>query len=499
MKRPKNPFLPKVRLPPRRKQSIAWRTGPAAGTVGIPALEDNDQAIVPLSDTSLTDYSKDPRGRKPKKEELKQRATPAAVDKAPTPRAFPDAGMLNFQTGGFFTHGHSGWGSNLDMMALAHGPVGCGTFAQTSRLNLPGFVQGIESFIALHACTNLTTDDLEDGGDGKLCQALDEIETLFPLARGTFILNQDSIDLIDTAVKGIAKVKTKEFGKPIIPPTDPWATHSAGTHAAALKAAAKYHEPVKATPYDVAVPFFRQATGLLWIVSKLLCDIGLNPVHVYTGSSTSDMARIRRCKFVIAFLNGLDPQNDTSLETFDQRYGQWFSMQPIWTCFLGPTATDRSLRAIAEKFGPRVQKRAEQVIAANHVKVEAVIARYRPRLEGKLVLTGSGVPEGQLEAFHLLGMRVGNERGWPGKTGVWRTPRLVCDWQEPRGKAFASYVAEAKPDYVYNYRFDEFDWKKRGLPGLAFSPFYDRGVNFLWGYDTFLCFVAMLDREVNAP
>jgi hypothetical protein len=56
MKRPKNPFLPKVRLPPRRKQSIAWRTGPAAGTVGIPALEDNDQAIVPGSlATRLTD------------------------------------------------------------------------------------------------------------------------------------------------------------------------------------------------------------------------------------------------------------------------------------------------------------------------------------------------------------------------------------------------------------------------------------------------------------
>jgi nitrogenase molybdenum-iron protein alpha chain len=62
---------------------------------------------------------------------------------------------------------NSNWGSNLDMVALAHGPVGCGVFAQATCLNLPEFVQGIESFTALHACTGLTENDLEDAGDAK--------------------------------------------------------------------------------------------------------------------------------------------------------------------------------------------------------------------------------------------------------------------------------------------------------------------------------------------
>src|SRR5208283_5276241 len=241
-------------------------------------------------------YRKDPRGRKPKD----PNATPSprkpiSVDlhEAPVARAHPDAGKSTSCTGPFFFESNSGWGSNLDMMALAHGPVGCGVFTQASRLNLPGFEQGIESFTALHACTDLSSADLEDGGDAKLARALDELQTLFPLSRGVTILNEDPIALVDSNVKGIAKAKAKESGRLIVQRsceffrvTPPWVVETA----AALKAAAMGQNQPRPTPYDVALPFSRLAVGLVWILDKLLHDIGLNPVHELTGSSTSDMA-----------------------------------------------------------------------------------------------------------------------------------------------------------------------------------------------------------------
>jgi len=78
----------------------------------------------------------------------------------------------------------------------------------------------------------------------------------------------------------------------------------------------------------------------VWIVSKLLQDIGLNPVHEFTGSSTSDMARIHQCKLVIGFAETLDVPPDHFPRGAAQLLRKWYGMPLVWTCFLGPTATN---------------------------------------------------------------------------------------------------------------------------------------------------------------
>jgi len=161
-------------------------------------------------------YKKDPRGRKPKDPNLvpkSHKPHSAELHEPPVARAHPDAGKLTDCTGSFFAESNAGWGSNLDMVALAHGPVGCGVFTQASRLNLPGFEQGIESFTALHACTDLSTPDLEDSGDAKLSRALDEMQTLFPLARGVTILSEDPLALIDSNVKESQRRKQRNLAR----------------------------------------------------------------------------------------------------------------------------------------------------------------------------------------------------------------------------------------------------------------------------------------------
>ena len=148
-------------------------SGPSAGTIGLPSAQvDNEPLASDPAPTSIAQtYKKDPRGRKPKDPNLvpkSHKPHSAELHEPPVARAHPDAGKLNDCTGSFFAESNSGWGSNLDMEALAHGPVGCGVFTQASRLNLPGFEQGLESFTALHACTDLTTAVLEDGGEQSL-------------------------------------------------------------------------------------------------------------------------------------------------------------------------------------------------------------------------------------------------------------------------------------------------------------------------------------------
>jgi nitrogenase molybdenum-iron protein alpha chain len=142
-----------------------------------------------------------------------------------------------------------------------------------------------------------------------------------------------------------------------------------------------------------------------------------------------------------------------------------------WAFFVGPSATDASLRTFAAHFDPSIRKRAEKVIAENRKKIDAVVARYRPRLEGKLVLHLMPLTGDQLEPYRLLGFRIGNASGWTGKTGVWRRPRLVCDAENPSEKSIDSYIAEAKPNLVLFFERDEFDWHKRGQNALPFSPF----------------------------
>ena len=132
---------------------------------------------------------------------------------------------------------------------------------------------------------------------------------------------------------------------------------------------------------------------------------------------------------MIAFAKELGVSDVHALESPQERMARWFGIPLVWTCFLSPSTCDASLRAIAAHFDEDIQARAEEVIEANRKKIESIVARYRPRLRNKLVLDFYAMPEVQKENYHLLGMRIGTPEGWPGKTGVWRTPRLVCDRQ----------------------------------------------------------------------
>ena len=384
------------------------------------------------------------------------------------------------------------------MMLLAHGAVGCGAFAPSFRIDPPGFVQGVESFTSLHLCTNIEPSDLEDSGDAKLERALEEAFALFPLAHGAVVANEDPTTLMGADIHRIVTAKSKRFAKPVIAASQ--LTSAPGSAAAiAVKTAGKYCTISRSNAHDVAIPFQREASGMVWFVAKLLREIGLDPVLEFTGASASDLARIAGCKLVIGFTPEIDVPLDYMPWSSAQHVRRWFGMPLVWTCFNSPSATDASLRAIAAQFGRRIQRRTEAVIAANRERIDALLAHYRPQFKDRLMVHFQDEPETSLECYRLLGFRIGNRKGWPGKTGVWRTPRMVFDPRDPSDKALRAYVADAKPDFILCDRRDVFEARKFGQATMIFSPFFDQYGNTAWGYDGFACLVAELDRAVGAP
>lgn len=197
-------FIPE---PPHRPRAVASDPAPCGPGIGAEAER-----------ASEAPYRKDRRGRKPKLHPPGPRlqTPPNPKPDEPAGAIDPHAGRLSYCSGEFSFESNSGWGSNLDMLAIAHGPVGCGAFTQAARFVPPWRSQGVDGFTALHACTNLQEGDLDDGGDDRLARALDEARDLFPLAQGAVILDQDPIALLDSNAKGVAKLKARETDQLIV-------------------------------------------------------------------------------------------------------------------------------------------------------------------------------------------------------------------------------------------------------------------------------------------
>lgn len=54
-------------------------------------------------------------------------------------------------------------------------------------------------------------------GDKKLDKIITEIEQLFPLSKGVTVQSECPISLISDDIEAVAKKKTREFGKPMVP------------------------------------------------------------------------------------------------------------------------------------------------------------------------------------------------------------------------------------------------------------------------------------------
>ncbi|WP_141432872.1 nitrogenase molybdenum-iron protein alpha chain [Bacillus sp. 03113] len=300
------------------------------------------------------------------------------------------------------------WGPIKDMVHISHGPVGCGQYSWGTRRNYAHGTLGVNNFTAMQVTSDFQERDIVFGGDKKLEELCREIKEMFPLAQGISIQSECPVGLIGDDIEAVGKKMTKELEIPVIPVRCEGfrgVSQSLGHHIA--NDAIRDHlmgtgELEDSSPYDVAIIGDYNIGGDAWASRILLEEIGLRVIAQWSGDGSINELTIAH-KSKLNLIHCYRSMNYMAT-TMEEKYGTpWMEYN-----FFGPTKTIESLRAIAAYFDETIQANAERVIAEYQKEMDELIAKYRPRLEGKkvMLLIGGLRPRHTIGAYEDLGMEI---------------------------------------------------------------------------------------------
>ncbi len=349
------------------------------------------------------------------------------------------------------------WGPIKDMVHISHGPVGCGQYSWGTRRNYASGTVGVDNFTVLQVTSDFQEKDIVFGGDKKLDKVIDEITEIFPLARGISIQSECPIGLIGDDIEAVAKKKTKEISKTIVPVRCEGfrgVSQSLGHHIAndmvrdwvLDKADNKGFE---STPYDVTIIGDYNIGGDAWSSRILLEEMGLRVIAQWSGDGTlAEMEKTPKAK--LNLLHCYRSMNYISRH-MEEKYGiPWVEYN-----FFGPSKIAASLREIASHFDDTIKENAEKVIAKYQAMVDGIIAKYKPRLTGKKVMlyVGGLRPRHVVGAYEDLGMEVvGAGYEFAHGDDYQRTTHYVKDgtliYDDVTGFEFEKFAEKIRPDLV---------------------------------------------------
>ncbi|WP_425090877.1 nitrogenase molybdenum-iron protein alpha chain [Tropicimonas sp. S265A] len=400
------------------------------------------------------------------------------------------------------------WGPIKDMVHVSHGPVGCGQYSWSQRRNYYIGKTGVDSFVTMQFTTDFQEKDIVFGGDKKLSKTIDEIEELFPLNNGTTIQSECPIGLIGDDIEAVAREKNKEYDKTMVPVRCEGfrgVSQSLGHHIAndAVRdwvfekgeGAGKDYEP---GPYDVNVIGDYNIGGDAWASRILLEEMGLNVVGNWSGDAT--LAEIERAPKARLNLIHCYRSMNYICRYMEEKYDiGWMEYN-----FFGPTQIAASLRAIAKNFDETIQENAEKVIAKYQPLVDDVIAKFKPRLEGKSVMlyVGGLRPRHVVTAYDDLGMVIagtGYEFGHGDdykRTGHYvKEGTLIYD--DVTGYELEKFIEKVRPDLVGSGIKEKYPVQKMGIPFRQMHSWDYSGPYH--GYDGFAIFARDMDLAINNP
>src|SRR6266581_8711032 len=302
------------------------------------------------------------------------------------------------------------WGPIKDMIHISHGPVGCGQYSWAARRNYYIGTTGIDTFVTMQFTSDFQEKDIVFGGDKKLDKIIDEIQDLFPLNKGISIQSECPIGLIGDDIEAVSKKAAAEIGKPVVPVRCEGfrgVSQSLGHHIANDSVrdwilSNRDGQPFEKTPSDVAILGDYNIGGDAWASRILLEEMGLRVVAQWSGDGTlAEMENTPNVK--LNLLHCYRSMNYISRH-MEEKYGiPWLEYN-----FFGPTKIAESLRKIAEFFDDKIKEGAERVIEKYTGPMNEVIAKYKPRLQGKKVMlyVGGLRPRHVIGAYEDLGMEV---------------------------------------------------------------------------------------------
>jgi len=400
------------------------------------------------------------------------------------------------------------WGPIKDMVHISHGPVGCGQYSWAARRNYFAGTMGVDSFVTFQMTSDYQEKDIVFGGDKKLAIIIDEIEELFPLNKGISIQSECPVGLIGDDIEGVAKAKAKQYNKTIVPVRCEGfrgVSQSLGHHIAndtirdwVFNKLDGKPARFESTPYDVAIIGDYNIGGDAWSSRILLEEMGLRVIAQWSGDGTlAELESTPRAK--LNLLHCYRSMNYIS-RYMEEKYGTpWVEYN-----FFGPTKIEASLREIASHFDDKIKEGAERVIAKYKVMTDAIIEKYRTRLEGKKVMLfiGGLRPRHVIGAYEDLGMEViGTGYEFGHNDDYQRTSEMVKDgtliYDDVTGYEFEKFVEKIQPDLVGSGVKEKYIFQKMGIPFRQMHSWDYSGPYH--GYDGFAIFARDMDMAINAP
>jgi nitrogenase molybdenum-iron protein alpha chain len=399
------------------------------------------------------------------------------------------------------------WGPIKDMIHISHGPVGCGQYSRAGRRNYYVGTTGVNTFGTMNFTSDFQEKDIVFGGDKKLAKIMNEIEELFPLNKGISIQSECPIGLIGDDIEAVAKKANKEINKPVVPVRCEGfrgVSQSLGHHIAndAIRDWVLENrdgdDSFPTTPYDVAVIGDYNIGGDAWASRTLLEEMGLRVVAQWSGDGT--IAEIEKTpKVKLNLIHCYRSMNYIARHMEEKYKIPWIEYN-----FFGPTKIAESLRKIASHFDETIMAGAEKVIAKYQAEYDAVIAKYKPRLQGKRVMlyVGGLRPRHVIGAYEDLGMEVvgtgyefGHNDDYDRTIKEMGNATLIYD--DVTGYEFEEFVKKVQPDLIGSGIKEKYIFQKMGIPFRQMHSWDYSGPYH--GYDGFAIFARDMDMTLNNP
>ncbi|MDR2151869.1 MAG: nitrogenase molybdenum-iron protein alpha chain [Helicobacteraceae bacterium] len=397
------------------------------------------------------------------------------------------------------------WGPVKDMAHISHGPVGCSQYSRSGRRNYYIGTTGVDTFVTMNFTTDFQEKDIVFGGDKKLTKAIEEINGLFPLVKGVSVQSECPIGLIGDDIQATARKATAVIEKPVIPVSCEGfrgVSQSLGHHIA--NDAIRDHvfvskgTDIGATPYDVAIIGDYNIGGDAWSSRILLEEMGLRVIAQWSGDATLNELR-NGPKAKLNLLHCYRSMNYVS-----RHMEQEFNIPWVEYNFFGPTKTYESLRRIASNFDQTIQDNAEKVIAKYKPVMDAVLSKYKPRLEGKKVMlyVGGLRPRHVIGAYEDLGMEIiGTGYEFAHNDDYSRTTheiqRSTVIYDDANEYELEAFCKRIKPDIVAAGVKEKYTFQKMGLPFRQMHSWDYSGPYH--GFDGFAIFARDMDMAINSP
>ncbi|HYQ55719.1 MAG TPA: nitrogenase molybdenum-iron protein alpha chain [Draconibacterium sp.] len=299
-------------------------------------------------------------------------------------------------------------GPTSDIINLVHGPIGCSFYAWLTRRNQTRPAEGEPNFMTYAFSTDMQDENIVFGGEAKLKDAIREAFDAFnPKSIGIF--STCPVGLIGDDVHAVAREMKEELGINIFGFSCEGyrgVSQSAGHHIAnngIFKHVVGNTERVRTGKFQVNLMGEYNIGGDAFEIERIFEECGLTLLSTYSGNSTVESFAYSHT----ADLNMVMCHRSINYiaEMMEEKYGiPWVKVN-----FIGADSTAKSLRKIADYFGDKeLSAKIEEVIEREQLKVKAVAAAVKPKVEGKLAMmfVGGSRAHHYQDLFTELGVRV---------------------------------------------------------------------------------------------